>query len=160
MDKKWVIAAGCVGIAFAVAVAQQGRPSAPPLSQSPHYQLFAAKAQPYGDGAPVDEVFLLDTQTGCVWRYESGGGTKIRIPDQFTSILVTDTPGPDLQTDLAYRSGTCKSRAARCGFGGEPRIGSVQLAARISSRTILRSVSSSLGALPSTCCRSASLISV
>jgi hypothetical protein len=108
MDKKWVIAAGCVGMAFAVAIAEQGRPSASPLSQNPHYQLFAAKAQPYGNGASVDEVFLLDTQTGCVRRYHSGEGTNIRVPDKFTSVLVTDTRGPDTQADSAYRSGACK----------------------------------------------------
>ncbi len=75
MKMRWMFAAATTGLLFTIAPAQQKRtvaPAAPPSNQ--RFQLFSAQVeykQDNGNDLPEHEVFLLDSQSGRVWRYQS-----------------------------------------------------------------------------------------
>jgi len=102
---KWVVTLGCAGLALAIATAQSNKPSAPPQS-IPHFQLVSARVAD-ANNAPIDMLFLLDTQDGCVWRYmpyqpARAGGTS--EPEQFGLVPISNLYIPNVQAGLPHLS--------------------------------------------------------
>lgn len=72
-----------------------------------HFQLQAVMVdEPNGEGivAPAHEVFLVDTDTGKVWKYQplqwaknKDGSYKILNPDLFVPVQVGSSPSRELQ---------------------------------------------------------------
>jgi len=70
------------------------------LVQAGRYQLFAVKALSQtttGGQSAFDEVFILDSQTGRVWKYEPyasvGNDDPIGIPAGFEELVVDNLNG-------------------------------------------------------------------
>lgn len=72
--------------------------AASPDLTSGHFQLMAAVVDELngeGNSIPTHEVFLLDTDTGRVWKFQgtvwtsnSSGKSKVLMPEMFVSIPI------------------------------------------------------------------------
>ncbi|HWY70694.1 MAG TPA: hypothetical protein VNX88_18650 [Terriglobales bacterium] len=84
MPKKYFVILFVAGL-VTVLLAQQQSPTPAPVSAvstGPHYQLFTAQVQGNDTGRgvtyppPVQAVFLLNTETGQVWRHQAAFATS------------------------------------------------------------------------------------
>lgn len=107
MSKKWryvlVVILGCVLLAGG----QKPTPK-PEATEVPHYQIVAAQVESQGDQSTTTvtthEVFMLDTQSGRVWKYsaqntgkapQGSPGQTMIFPEAFIMVEVRqDRYGP------------------------------------------------------------------
>ncbi len=108
MDRKrWGLTLLIVLACGTVAGGQKPVPTTEPASV-PRYQLVPAQVESQGDPATTTvtthEVFMLDTQTGKVWRYTAQNvgksqGQTIIFPEAFLMVEVRQDrygPAPEL----------------------------------------------------------------
>ncbi len=73
------------------AVGQKSSPKPEPTASS-RYQLVPAQVDSLGGGTVQHTVFLLDTQTGKVWKYIASGQPKmLKEKDQTTDLSGSST---------------------------------------------------------------------
>src|SRR3984885_12439926 len=101
--KTWMTL--CIGICLTLnATAQKSSPKAEPAALS-RYQLVPAQVDSLTGGTVQHTIFLLDTQTGKVWKYVASGQPKtLKEKDQTTdlsggSTIVGLTPGTFVPVD-------------------------------------------------------------
>jgi hypothetical protein len=74
-----------------IAAAQKSSPKPEPAASS-RYQLVPAQVDSLGGGTVQHTVFLLDTQTGKVWKYVASGQPKtLKEKDQTTDLSGSST---------------------------------------------------------------------
>jgi hypothetical protein len=94
--KKKLIAFVCVGMICVSAAQDRKSPAPQALQNGQRYQLFAARVDFTNNEVEgsSNEVFLLDTQTGKVWRFQSTSTVKDGIiPEQFEAVPISDSTG-------------------------------------------------------------------
>jgi hypothetical protein len=105
---RWILGMSCVGIVVAIAFGQQRSLTTNQQAVS-RYQLVAATVAD-SNNAPIGRVFLIDTETGCVWRYEpyehAKGGSS--TPEQFAQVPVSNLYLPNIQLDVSSMPDRCK----------------------------------------------------
>jgi hypothetical protein len=106
--RRWILGIGCAGIAVAIVLGQQHSAMTDRQTVS-RYQLVAATVAD-SNNVPIGRVFLVDTETGCVWRYEpyehvNGGAST---PEQFAQIPVSNLYLPNIQLDVSSMPDRCK----------------------------------------------------
>ncbi len=100
--KSWLIAVVALGLSL-VAVGQKASPKPDPVGSS-RYQLVPAQVDSL-TGEVQHTIFLLDTQTGKVWKYVASGQPKtLQGKDQTTdlsggSTIIGLTPGTFVPVD-------------------------------------------------------------
>lgn len=97
------IAAFLAVAALVVALFARGQaPSNPAIVASGRYQLVAATAEDYGDsGSRIasQQLYMLDTATGKVWRHVPSGpfktttGKPAFTPEMFVSVFIDQLDG-------------------------------------------------------------------
>ena len=103
MNKLWLLAL-CVLCLILVAVGQKSSPKAEAVASS-RYQLVPAQVDSLSGEKVQHTVFLLDTQTGKVWKYVASGQPKtLKEKDQTSdlsggSTIVGLTPGTFVPVD-------------------------------------------------------------
>jgi len=101
--KLWLLAL-CVLCLMLVAVGQKSSPKAEPAASS-RYQLVPAQVDSLSGETVQHTVFLLDTQTGKVWKYVASGQPKtLKDKDQTRdlsggSTIIGLTPGTFVPVD-------------------------------------------------------------
>ncbi|MGA2337417.1 MAG: hypothetical protein WA383_05770 [Terriglobales bacterium] len=101
--KLWLLAL-CVLCLMLVAVGQKSSPKPEPAASS-RYQLVPAQVDSLSGETVQHTVFLLDTQTGKVWKYVASGQPKtLREKDQTRdlsggSTIIGMTPGTFVPVD-------------------------------------------------------------
>jgi hypothetical protein len=92
---NWPLMVATTGLLLTIAPAQKKVIAATALPSNQRFQLFSAQVeyrQDNGTDLPEHEVFLLDSQTGRVWRYQSNAtmetqpGKNQDIPEHFLSV--------------------------------------------------------------------------
>jgi hypothetical protein len=97
----------CVPLCLTLVAAAQNPSSkpAPPAAANSRYQLVPAQVDSLTGGTVQHTVFLLDTQTGKVWKYVASGQPKtLKDKDQTTdlsggSTIIGLTPGTFVPVD-------------------------------------------------------------
>jgi hypothetical protein len=94
----------CVVLFLTLAAAgQKSSPKPAPAAASSRYQLVPAQVDSLTGGTVQHTVFLLDTQTGKVWKYVASGEPKtLKEKDQTTyggSTTIGLTPGTFVPVD-------------------------------------------------------------
>jgi hypothetical protein len=106
--RKWIFGILCTGIVAAIAIGQQRSSTAPQQAVS-RYQLVSATVAD-SNNAPIARVFMVNTETGCVWRYEpyehSDAGRP--SPEQFVQVPVSNLYLPNIQLDVSSMPDRCK----------------------------------------------------
>jgi len=101
--KLWLLAV-CVLCLILVAAGQKSSPKAEPAASS-RYQLVPAQVDSLTGEKVQHTVFLLDTQTGKVWKYVASGQQKmLKDKDQTSdlsggSTIIGLTPGTFVPVD-------------------------------------------------------------
>jgi len=101
--KLWLLAL-CVLCSVLVAVGQKSSPKPEPAASS-RYQLVPAQVDSLSGEKVQHTVFLLDTQTGKVWKYVASGQPKVlKDKDQTSdlsggSTIIGLTPGTFVPVD-------------------------------------------------------------
>jgi hypothetical protein len=92
MNVKSVLLALCVLLCLTLAAGQKSSPKSAPAAPSSRYQLVPAQVDSLPGGTVQHTVFLLDTQTGKVWKYVASGQPKtLKEKDQTTNLSVGST---------------------------------------------------------------------
>jgi hypothetical protein len=106
MKLKSGLLALCVLLCLTLAAAgQKSSPKTAPAAPSSRYQLVPAQVDSLTGGTVQHTVFLLDTQTGKVWKYVASGQPKtLKEKDQTTdlsggSTTIGLTPGTFVPVD-------------------------------------------------------------
>ena len=103
MDVKLRLLTICVLSCLSLAAAGQKSSSKSEPAASSRYQLVPAQVDSVGGGTVQHTVFLLDTQTGKVWKYVASGQPKtLKEKDQTTDLGSTTiglTPGTFVPVD-------------------------------------------------------------
>lgn len=104
MNAKLCLLALCVLCLILVAVGQKSSPKPEPAAAS-RYQLVPAQVDSLTGEKVQHTIFLLDTQTGKVWKYVATGQPKtLKDKDQTTdlsggSTIIGLTPGTFVPVD-------------------------------------------------------------
>ncbi|MGA3091884.1 MAG: hypothetical protein ABSD75_25025 [Terriglobales bacterium] len=102
--KPWLFAVSVLLCLTLLAVGQKASPKPEPAPSS-RYQLVPAQVDSLTEGTVQHTVFLLDTQTGKVWKYVASGLPKtLKEKDQTTDLsggrtTVGLTPGTFVPVD-------------------------------------------------------------
>ena len=100
--KLWLSTMSILLCLTLTAAAQKPSPKPEPVASS-RYQLVPAQVDSLGGGTVQHTVFLLDTQTGKVWKYVASGLPKtLKEKDQTTDLGTTTiglTPGTFVPVD-------------------------------------------------------------
>ena len=105
MNVRSGLLALCVLLCLALAAAGQKSSSKPEPASASRYQLVPAQVDSLSGGTVQHTVFLLDTQTGKVWKYVASGQPKtLKEKDQTTdlsggSTIIGLTPGTFVPVD-------------------------------------------------------------
>jgi hypothetical protein len=104
--KRWIVAF-LLGASLVVALAQTPqRPSQKPAESKGRFLLVPAEidAGPGTGGAITHKVFLIDSQTGRVWRFDPGAlveqeGKMVSYPEMFVPVGISRWT-PPVREDL------------------------------------------------------------
>jgi hypothetical protein len=89
--KPWLFTL-CALLCLTLAAAAQKPSPKPEPAASSRYQLVPAQVDSLGGGTVQHTVFLLDTQTGKVWKYVASGQPKmLQEKDQTTDLSGSST---------------------------------------------------------------------
>jgi hypothetical protein len=103
MNVKLSLLALCVLLCLTLVAAGQKSSPKPEGAASSRYQLVPAQVDSLTGGTVQHTVFLLDTQTGKVWKYVASGQPKtLQEKDQTTdggSTTIGLTPGTFVPVD-------------------------------------------------------------